>query len=140
MFLPEPSVREQLILPSSVHIDYRAACFCHRRLVDIGFVCSVCLSSKTYNTLKAIYFDLFQIGRSLKVKVYLTRELHCKNKPNIPCILILTPSGRESYLTDSYYKRPICSFFSINQLPFAPILALFPSRNSSHLGKRVPFL
>lgn len=46
MFLPEPTVREQLVLPTSVHIDYRAACFCHRRLVDIGFVCSVCLSSK----------------------------------------------------------------------------------------------
>lgn len=44
VFLPEPSVREQLVLPSSLHIDYRAACFCHRRLVDIGFVCSVCLS------------------------------------------------------------------------------------------------
>lgn len=47
VFLPEPTVRDQLILPSSMHIDYRAACFCHRRLVDIGFVCSVCLSSKT---------------------------------------------------------------------------------------------
>lgn len=44
VFLPEPTVREQLVLPTSVHIDYRAACFCHRRLVDIGFVCSVCLS------------------------------------------------------------------------------------------------
>lgn len=44
VFLPEPRVRNQLILPSSMHIDYRAACFCHRRLVDIGFVCSVCLS------------------------------------------------------------------------------------------------
>lgn len=44
VFLPEPTVRDQLILPSSMHIDYRAACFCHRRLVDIGFVCSVCLS------------------------------------------------------------------------------------------------
>jgi len=44
VFLPEPSVREQLVLPSSMHIDYRAACFCHKRLVDIGFVCSVCLS------------------------------------------------------------------------------------------------
>ena len=62
-------MREQLILPSSVHIDYRAACFCHRRLVDIGFVCSVCLSSKTFNTLKAFYFDPLQIGRNLKVKV-----------------------------------------------------------------------
>ncbi|KAK2573927.1 General transcription factor IIH subunit 3 [Acropora cervicornis] len=46
VFLPEPDVREQLVLPSSLHIDYRAACFCHRQLVDIGFVCSVCLSSK----------------------------------------------------------------------------------------------
>ncbi|XP_029194878.2 general transcription factor IIH subunit 3-like isoform X1 [Acropora millepora] len=44
VFLPEPDVREQLVLPSSLHIDYRAACFCHRQLVDIGFVCSVCLS------------------------------------------------------------------------------------------------
>merc|ERR1739838_463489 len=25
-------------------VNYRAACFCHRQLVDIGFVCSVCLS------------------------------------------------------------------------------------------------
>ena len=25
-------------------VDYRAACFCHRQLIDIGFVCSVCLS------------------------------------------------------------------------------------------------
>ena len=45
-FLPEPSVRDMLVLPSAVHIDYRAACFCHRTLVDIGFVCSVCLSSR----------------------------------------------------------------------------------------------
>ncbi|MCJ1309844.1 RNA polymerase II transcription factor B subunit 4 [Agyrium rufum] len=25
-------------------VDFRAACFCHRRVVDIGYVCSVCLS------------------------------------------------------------------------------------------------
>ncbi|KAI4094387.1 MAG: hypothetical protein L6R37_007260 [Teloschistes peruensis] len=25
-------------------VDFRAACFCHRRVVDVGFVCSVCLS------------------------------------------------------------------------------------------------
>ena len=25
-------------------VDYRAACFCHRDLIEIGFVCSVCLS------------------------------------------------------------------------------------------------
>ena len=44
MFLPGPSVRAMLGAPPSVKVDYRAACFCHRQLVDVGFVCSVCLS------------------------------------------------------------------------------------------------
>ncbi|XP_064391625.1 general transcription factor IIH subunit 3-like [Halichondria panicea] len=44
VFLPDPSTRDHLLLPSSVEIDYRAACFCHHKLVDVGFVCSVCLS------------------------------------------------------------------------------------------------
>ncbi|XP_030075727.1 general transcription factor IIH subunit 3 isoform X1 [Microcaecilia unicolor] len=44
VFLPEPDQRSQLILPPPVHVDYRAACFCHRNLIEIGYVCSVCLS------------------------------------------------------------------------------------------------
>ncbi|XP_066580965.1 general transcription factor IIH subunit 3 [Prorops nasuta] len=44
VFLPDPSVRSKLILPPPVKVDYRAACFCHQDLVDIGYVCSVCLS------------------------------------------------------------------------------------------------
>ncbi|XP_065055279.1 general transcription factor IIH subunit 3-like [Rhopilema esculentum] len=44
VFLPDPHTRKSLVLPSAVQIDYRGACFCHRQLVDIGFVCSVCLS------------------------------------------------------------------------------------------------
>ncbi|XP_046840812.1 general transcription factor IIH subunit 3-like isoform X2 [Xenia sp. Carnegie-2017] len=44
IFLPNPSTRESLNMPRAIEIDYRAACFCHRTLVDIGFVCSVCLS------------------------------------------------------------------------------------------------
>ncbi|XP_028400512.1 general transcription factor IIH subunit 3-like [Dendronephthya gigantea] len=44
MFLPDSSTREGLVMPKAVQIDYRAACFCHRTLVNIGFVCSVCLS------------------------------------------------------------------------------------------------
>ena len=44
-FLPDTSLRGgQLSLPTATKVDYRAACFCHRQLVDIGFVCSVCLS------------------------------------------------------------------------------------------------
>ncbi|XP_040203208.1 general transcription factor IIH subunit 3 [Rana temporaria] len=44
VFLPDPDQRTQLNLPPPVHVDYRAACFCHRNLIEIGYVCSVCLS------------------------------------------------------------------------------------------------
>ncbi|KAL4776677.1 TFIIH subunit Tfb4/p34 [Aspergillus nidulans var. acristatus] len=43
-FLPDQRSRKHLILPTRVDVDFRAACFCHRRVVDIGFVCSICLS------------------------------------------------------------------------------------------------
>lgn len=44
IFLPDPTTRAMFALPSPQHIDYRAACLCHHSLVDVGFVCSVCLS------------------------------------------------------------------------------------------------
>ncbi|KAK0088541.1 hypothetical protein PV325_011602 [Microctonus aethiopoides] len=44
VFLPDPAIRTKLVLPPPVKVDYRAACFCHHELVDIGYVCSVCLS------------------------------------------------------------------------------------------------
>eukprot|EP00112_Aurelia_sp_Birch-Aquarium-sp1_P022746 Seg652.4 transcript_id=Seg652.4/GoldUCD/mRNA.D3Y31 product="General transcription factor IIH subunit 3" protein_id=Seg652.4/GoldUCD/D3Y31 len=44
VFLPDPVIRKSLVLPAATQIDYRGACFCHRQLVDVGFVCSVCLS------------------------------------------------------------------------------------------------
>uniref|UniRef100_A0A8C1E2U4 General transcription factor IIH subunit 3 n=1 Tax=Cyprinus carpio carpio TaxID=630221 RepID=A0A8C1E2U4_CYPCA len=44
VFLPDAEQRSQLLLPPPVHVDYRAACFCHRNLIEIGYVCSVCLS------------------------------------------------------------------------------------------------
>ncbi|XP_076021283.1 general transcription factor IIH subunit 3 isoform X2 [Genypterus blacodes] len=44
VFLPDLEQRSQLVLPPPVHVDYRAACFCHRNLIEIGYVCSVCLS------------------------------------------------------------------------------------------------
>ncbi|GIC89317.1 TFIIH/NER complex subunit TFB4 [Aspergillus udagawae] len=43
-FLPDQRSRRHLVLPTRVDVDFRAACFCHRRVVDIGFVCSICLS------------------------------------------------------------------------------------------------
>ncbi|XP_036142404.1 general transcription factor IIH subunit 3-like isoform X2 [Monomorium pharaonis] len=44
VFLPDPSVRSELVLPSPVKVDYRAACFCHQELIDIGYVCSKCFT------------------------------------------------------------------------------------------------
>ncbi|KAI8593556.1 RNA polymerase II transcription factor B subunit 4 [Geranomyces variabilis] len=43
-FLPEPSMRKTLLLPHKDQVDFRAACFCHKNVVDVGYVCSVCLS------------------------------------------------------------------------------------------------
>lgn len=44
-FLPDQISRAHLVAPTQEVVDFRAACFCHRRVVDIGFVCSICLSS-----------------------------------------------------------------------------------------------
>jgi len=45
LFLPPPgTARDMLGAPPPAKVDYRAACFCHRQLVDVGYVCSVCLS------------------------------------------------------------------------------------------------
>ena len=43
-YLPDQAARKHLIVPGEGEgVDFRAACFCHRRIVDIGFVCSICL-------------------------------------------------------------------------------------------------
>lgn len=44
LFLPNVSTRNMLVYPPKSQVDYRAACFCHRKLIDVGYVCSVCLS------------------------------------------------------------------------------------------------
>ncbi|KAJ2399986.1 RNA polymerase II transcription factor B subunit 4 [Coemansia sp. RSA 2530] len=42
--LADHYTREVLAAPTNETIDFRATCFCHKRVVDIGYVCSVCLS------------------------------------------------------------------------------------------------
>ncbi|KAL9602494.1 MAG: hypothetical protein Q9219_001788 [cf. Caloplaca sp. 3 TL-2023] len=49
-FLPDQISRRFLMSPGNVGVDFRAACFCHRNVVDLGFVCSVCLSSEFVST------------------------------------------------------------------------------------------
>nr|CRX79228.1 hypothetical protein ls5931a1_00032 [Leucosporidium scottii] len=57
-FLPGPSARKHLTQPTQDQVDLRAACFCHRKIVDIGYVCSVCLSSEC----SIIYLPLEALG------------------------------------------------------------------------------
>ncbi|KAI0099332.1 TFIIH subunit Tfb4/p34 [Nemania sp. FL0031] len=43
-FLADDDARQALVTPTQHAVDFRAACFCHRNVVDQGFVCSICLS------------------------------------------------------------------------------------------------
>ncbi|KAI1456531.1 transcription factor Tfb4 [Annulohypoxylon moriforme] len=43
-FLADAEARKSLVTPTQDTVDFRAACFCHRRVIDAGFVCSICLS------------------------------------------------------------------------------------------------
>lgn len=44
IFLPSTTIRDSLLLPERRKANHRAVCFCHRNVIDIGYVCSVCLS------------------------------------------------------------------------------------------------
>lgn len=46
-YLPDQSARKWLVQAGeSEGVDFRAACFCHGSIVDLGWVCSICLSSE----------------------------------------------------------------------------------------------
>ena len=38
------SAADMLITPSADSVDFRAVCFCHRKVIDLGYMCSICLS------------------------------------------------------------------------------------------------
>ncbi|KAF3445667.1 hypothetical protein FNV43_RR10843 [Rhamnella rubrinervis] len=44
VFATDLQSRSFLQLPKSVGVDFRASCFCHKKTIDMGYVCSVCLS------------------------------------------------------------------------------------------------
>jgi len=43
-YVADATARRALVTAGAADVDFRAACFCHQRVVDLGFVCSVCLS------------------------------------------------------------------------------------------------
>eukprot|EP00742_Colponemidia_sp_Colp-10_P007527 GILJ01008113.1.p1 GENE.GILJ01008113.1~~GILJ01008113.1.p1 ORF type:complete len:329 (-),score=34.17 GILJ01008113.1:225-1169(-) len=44
IFLVDVYSRKFLRMPTAADVDYRAACFCHKTVTDLAYVCSVCLS------------------------------------------------------------------------------------------------
>lgn len=42
--IADTEARRSLVPPTHDKVDFRAACFCHGKVIDIGFVCSICLS------------------------------------------------------------------------------------------------
>ncbi|WVQ95409.1 hypothetical protein IAU59_002506 [Kwoniella sp. CBS 9459] len=45
IYLPPPSLRQHpFAVPPQDAVGFRAVCFCHHKTLDVGFVCSVCLS------------------------------------------------------------------------------------------------
>lgn len=44
LYSPDIPMRKRISAPTKNSVDYRASCFCHRNLVEVGNVCSNCLS------------------------------------------------------------------------------------------------
>jgi transcription initiation factor TFIIH subunit 3 len=40
----DTTTRGLLEVSQAQGVDFRAACFCHKKTIDVGYVCSVCLS------------------------------------------------------------------------------------------------
>lgn len=55
-FLPPPNLRRLLHLPTLDEVDFRASCFCHGEIVDVGYVCGVCLSSESQRAAPSVEY------------------------------------------------------------------------------------
>ncbi|KNA24492.1 hypothetical protein SOVF_014890 [Spinacia oleracea] len=44
VFATDLHSRKFIQLPKPVGVDFRASCFCHKNTIDMGYICSVCLS------------------------------------------------------------------------------------------------
>lgn len=44
IFATDLHSRSFIQLPKPVGVDFRASCFCHKNTIDMGYICSVCLS------------------------------------------------------------------------------------------------
>jgi transcription initiation factor TFIIH subunit 3 len=94
-FLPDQISRVHLVAPTQEVVDFRAACFCHRRVVDIGFVCSICLSSMSIFNLQSVtWLTCLSILLSSR-RCYLLDMLNSPNSWGLWCETRSGPSEEE---------------------------------------------
>ncbi|KIK09917.1 hypothetical protein K443DRAFT_127299 [Laccaria amethystina LaAM-08-1] len=104
-FLSAPSIRQILAVPTQDRIDFRAACFCHKNIIDIGFVCSVCLS---------IFCQPVPVCSTCRTKFPIkTLQRLNASRPNVPSLnksgppsVVGTPQSRTPASTDSRRNLP----------------------------------
>jgi len=65
-FIADNFSRRFLFMPVQSKVDFRASCFCHKRIIDVGFVCSVCLS---------IFCTFIPVCSTCKAKFPITKPL-----------------------------------------------------------------
>lgn len=92
-FLPDQVARKNLVAPTAEVVDFRAACFCHRRVVDVGYVCSICLSSKS-TFLPPFHISLFRQALGLSTiatrLLILPSSVFCEPPPGAICLTCST--------------------------------------------------
>lgn len=71
VFLPDRETRKLLNVSLQNDVDFRASCFCHRRTIDTGYVCSVCLS---------IFCEFLPICTTCGTKFHVPRPKKSKRK------------------------------------------------------------
>lgn len=90
LFLPDVSTRKMLVYPPNSQVDFRAACFCHQKVIDVGYVCSVCLSvfcsfTPICTTCNCNFrFDVNMLKKATSLKKGLIRTQHLQ--PDQPVI------------------------------------------------------
>ncbi|KAL7420927.1 RNA polymerase II transcription factor B subunit 4 [Cryptotrichosporon argae] len=94
IYLTPPSLRHTpFTSPPQDAVDFRAVCFCHHQVVDVGFVCSVCLS---------IFCKPIPVCQMCKtrfpVKSHATLAAHTADIAPIPvpATLVAKPGGRRT--------------------------------------------
>lgn len=96
IYLPNDNLRKLLVLPPKTQVDFRAACFCHRQLVDIGYVCSVCLSvfcsftpiCSTCESNFQVDINILKMGKKLSFRAKTPQVVGFDSQQNAP-----TPDG-----------------------------------------------